>query len=213
MRAVPLPNPHHPAHRPHRRTLYPLVIVGVLAFMGAVAHASDVPAFGVITSVTGSSQFVIDIKSSADARPERNQRIINVAGVRGLRQDANGIYALERQILGRDVELSGCTRVPLAPDQLNCQVMINMGRSLNPSVSLAAMLSAWGLVQLTQPLAAPPQSVAPVQPVAPPLSASPARQPTPAQGTGTPASSPPAPASGPEFKPFTPPPNLRKQAG
>lgn len=193
--------------------MYPLVITGVLTLLGTLAQANEPPAFGVITSVTGSSQFVIDIKSSADAQPERNQRIINVAGVRGVRQDANGIYALERQILGRDVELSGCTRVPLAPDQLSCHVMINMGRSLNPSVNLAAMLSTWGLVHLTQPLSTPPQSVAPVQPVAPPLSASPARQPTPAQGTGTPASSPPAPASGPEFKPFTPPPNLRKQAG
>lgn len=165
---------------------------GVLAFMGTLAQANEPPAFGVITSVTGSSQFVIDIKSSADAQPERNQRIINVAGVRGVRQDANGIYALERQILGRDVELSGCTRVPLAPDQLSCHVMINMGRSLNPSVNLAAMLSTWGLVHLTQPLSTPPQSAA--------------------QASGTPANSSQAPASGQEFKPFTPPPNLRKSA-
>jgi hypothetical protein len=192
--------------------LYPLVITGVLTLLGTLAQANEPPAFGVITSVTGSSQFVIDIKSSADAQPERNQRIINVAGVRGVRQDANGIYALERQILGRDVELSGCTRVPLAPDQLSCHVMINMGRSLNPSVNLAAMLSTWGLVQLTQPLAAPPQSAAPVQPAAPPLSSAPTRQPTPAQASGTPANSSQAPASGQEFKPFTPPPNLRKSA-
>lgn len=173
--------------------MYPLVITGVLTLLGTLAQANEPPAFGVITSVTGSSQFVIDIKSSADAQPERNQRIINVAGVRGVRQDANGIYALERQILGRDVELSGCTRVPLAPDQLSCHVMINMGRSLNPSVNLAAMLSTWGLVHLTQP-----------------LSTTPARQPTPAQASGTPANSSQAPASGQDFKPFTPPPNLRK---
>lgn len=183
---------------------------GVLAFMGTLAQANEFPAFGVITSVTGSSQFVIDIKSSADAQPERNQRIINVAGVRGVRQDANGIYALERQILGRDVELSGCTRVPLAPDQLSCHVMINMGRSLNPSVNLAAMLSTWGLVHLTQPLSTPPQSAAPVQPAAPPRSTTTARQPAPAQASGTPANSSQAPASGQEFKSFPPPPNLRK---
>lgn len=187
-----MPNPHHPTRSPPRRTLYPLVITGVLTLLGTLAQANEPPAFGVITSVTGSSQFVIDIKSSADAQPERNQRIINVAGVRGVRQDANGIYALERQILGRDVELSGCTRVPLAPDQLSCHVMINMGRSLNPSVNLAAMLSTWGLVHLTQPLSTPPQSAA--------------------QASGTPANSSQAPASGQEFKPFTPPPNLRKSA-
>ncbi len=73
-----MPTPHHPTCRPPRRTLYPLVIASVLTLLGTLAQANEPPAFGVITSVTGSSQFVIDIKSSADAQPERNQRIINV---------------------------------------------------------------------------------------------------------------------------------------
>lgn len=172
--------------------------VCVLGLVATAASANtgpnDLPSFGVITSVTGSAQFVIDIKSSADAKPERDQRIINVAGVRGVRQDANVIYALERQILGRDVELSNCTRVPLAPDQLSCHVMINMGRSLNPAANLATLLSSWGLAHPTQPLSKTPPA------------------PTSATNTPAPASTPPAPA-GPEFKPFTPPPNLRRSTG
>lgn len=183
----------------------------MLSLVCTLAHAGEFPVFGIIVSVTGSTQFVIDIKSSPDAKPERDQRIINVTGVRGLRQDSNSIYALERQILNRDVELSGCSRVPLAPDQLTCHVLINMGRSLNPAVNLAAMLSSWGLAQLTQPLATPQPSASMQSPAPSPAGVRQAPA-MPTQANDGPAD-PPARPSAPEFKPYTPPPNLRRSTG
>jgi hypothetical protein len=133
----------HGSWSPHFLVI--LLLWTLLALTLPAAAMAQFPAFGIIASVTGETQFVIDIKSSPDAKPDRDQRVINVMGVRSTGRDANGVFQLERLVLGRDVELQNCTRRPLTSEQLFCDVMINLGRSTTPPVSLAEMLKAWGL--------------------------------------------------------------------
>jgi hypothetical protein len=125
-------------------TLLSWVLLASTLPVGAMA---DYPSFGIITSVTGETQLVIDIKSAPDAKPDKDQRIINVAGVRGTGREANAVFQLEKLVLGRDVELQNCSRKPLTPNQLFCDVIINLGRITAPPVNLADMLRAWGLAQ------------------------------------------------------------------
>lgn len=119
----------------------------LLSMVWPAAAIAEYPSFGIIASVTGETQFVIDVKSSPDAKPDRDQRVINVAGVRGSGRDNNAVFQLERLVLGRDVTLKNCTRRPLNPQQLFCDVVIDLGRSTAPAVSLAQMLRTWGLAQ------------------------------------------------------------------
>ncbi len=158
-------------------------------------RAAEPMMYGVVTSVTGNTQFVIDIKDSPQSKPDREQRVIHVAGVRAAVQDVNGTYALERLILGKDVTLSACSPVPLSPQQLICTVQLDMGRAANPVVNLADMLRSWGLAQAAPlPVAAstPALAGAATQTPAPPATDS--------------RSAGPAHVEGPVFKPFVPPP-------
>jgi hypothetical protein len=136
-------------------------LVVLLCWAMSGAHAQGFPEFGVITSITTATQFVMDIKSTPDAKPEREQRTVNVAGVQALAQGGvSATHALERLILGRDVLLQGCKATPLAPGQLTCHVMIDLGRAANPSVNLADMLRSWGLAQTAPGAAAGAAGVA-----------------------------------------------------
>lgn len=171
--------------------------------------ANDFPVWGVITSVTGNTQFVIDLKDSPQSKPDREQRVIHVAGVRAAVQDVNGTHALERLILGKDVTLSACHQVPLSPQQLICTVQVDLGRAANPAVNLADMLRSWGLAQ-----AAPLPAAASIPAPALPAAATPTPTPTPTTTAAPSAtdsrSASPVPVEGPVFKPFVPPPRRSK---
>jgi hypothetical protein len=136
-------------------SLMALLSWALLALALPAAAMAEYPTFGIIASVTGETQLVIDIKSSPDAKPDRDQRVVNVAGVRSSGRDTNGVFQLERLVLGRDVELQNCSRRPLNPSQLFCDVIINLGRTTAPPVNLADMLKAWGLAQSGNEAAAP----------------------------------------------------------
>jgi hypothetical protein len=128
-------------------SLKSLVSLTGLVFTLSAGAMAEYPSFGIITSVTGETQLVIDVKSSPDAKPDKDQRIVNVAGVRGTGRETNAVFQLEKLVLGRNVELQNCSHKPLTPHQLSCDVIINLGRVTAPPVNLADMLKAWGLAQ------------------------------------------------------------------
>jgi hypothetical protein len=141
-----------PYSKPLYLSLVTLLSLGLFTSALPVAAKAEYPTFGIIASVTGETQLVIDIKSSPDAKPDRDQRTINVAGVRSTGH-INGVFQLERMVLGRDVKLQNCSRKPLNPHQLFCDVIIDLGRVTAPPVNLADMLRTWGLAQSGDPTA------------------------------------------------------------